>query len=154
MRVLGIETSCDETGVAIYDSGQGLVSDLLYSQVELHERYGGVVPELASRDHIIKCLPMIDLALRESNTRFEDLDGIAYTQGPGLVGALLVGASIAQSLALALNIPAIGIHHMEGHLLASRLTSSPPQYPFVALLISGGHTQLMACHEAGAYELL
>lgn len=154
MRVLGIETSCDETGVAIYDSEQGLVADLLYSQVELHERYGGVVPELASRDHIIKCLPMIDLALRESKTRFEDLDGIAYTQGPGLVGALLVGASIAQSLALALDIPAIGVHHMEGHLLASQLTSKPPEYPFVALLISGGHTQLMACHQAGSYELL
>ena len=154
MRVLGIETSCDETGVAVYDSEHGLLADLLYSQVELHKQYGGVVPELASRDHIRKCLPMIDLALKESNTRFEDLDGIAYTEGPGLVGALLVGASIARSLALALGIPAIGIHHMEGHLLASQLTSKPPEYPFVALLISGGHTQLMACYQPGSYELL
>jgi len=154
MRVIGIETSCDETGIAIYDESRGLLADLLYSQVDLHEEYGGVVPELASRDHIRKALPMIDTAMRESGSNPEDIDAIAYTAGPGLVGALMVGASIAKSLAMAWNIPSLGIHHMEGHLLAAQLTSSPPQYPFVALLVSGGHTQLMSCEKPHHYELL
>ncbi|MBL4679585.1 MAG: tRNA (adenosine(37)-N6)-threonylcarbamoyltransferase complex transferase subunit TsaD [Pseudomonadales bacterium] len=168
MRVLGIETSCDETGIAIYDDNQGLISDLLYSQVELHKVYGGVVPELASRDHIRKTLPMIHQAMLESKTSVDDLDGIAYTAGPGLVGALLVGASIAKSLALAWKKPAIGIHHMEGHLQAAFLkekqlpieqftkeqSQDKASYPFIALLVSGGHTQLLACKALGDYELL
>lgn len=154
MKVLGIETSCDETGVAIYDEHRGLIADLLYSQIDLHKKYGGVVPELASRDHIRKTLPMIDQALIDSDCHPRDIDGIAYTAGPGLVGALLVGASIAKSLALAWNIPALGIHHMEGHLLAARLTSEPPDYPYVALLVSGGHTLLLCCENPGQYQLL
>ena len=154
MRVLGIETSCDETGVAIYDEHQGLIVDLLYSQVDLHKEYGGVVPELASRDHIRKTLPMIREALVGGDSNPGDIDGIAYTCGPGLVGALMVGASIAKSLALAWDIPSLGIHHMEGHLLAARLTPDPPDYPFVALLVSGGHTQLLACEKPGHYTLL
>ncbi len=154
MRVIGIESSCDETGVAIYDSNKGLMADLLYSQIELHKAYGGVVPELASRDHIRKTLPMIDQALAESHSTRNQIDAIAYTAGPGLVGALLVGASIAKSLAFAWDIPAIGVHHMEGHLLASMLSEAPPEYPFIALLVSGGHTQLLACHGLGQYELL
>jgi N6-L-threonylcarbamoyladenine synthase len=154
MRVLGIETSCDETGIAIYDDQAGLISDLLYSQIDIHKAYGGVVPELASRDHIRKTLPMIQQAMTESNTSKEDLDGIAYTAGPGLVGALMVGASIAKSLALAWEKPAIGIHHMEGHLQAAMLSEEKADYPFIALLVSGGHTQLMACRGLGEYELL
>ena len=154
MRVIGIESSCDETGVAVYDSEMGLMADLLYSQIELHKEYGGVVPELASRDHIRKTLPMIDQALIESGSGKKDIDAVAYTAGPGLVGALLVGASIAKSLAFAWDIPAIGVHHMEGHLLASMLSENPPEYPFIALLVSGGHTQLLACHGLGQYELL
>jgi len=154
MRVLGIETSCDETGVAIYDEHQGLIVDLLYSQVDLHKEYGGVVPELASRDHIRKTLPMIREALIDGDCKPGEIDGIAYTCGPGLVGALMVGASIAKSLALAWDIPSLGIHHMEGHLLAARLTPDPPDYPFVALLVSGGHTQLLACEKPGHYDLL
>ena len=154
MKVLGIETSCDETGIAIYDEHEGLISDLLYSQVELHQKYGGVVPELASRDHIRKTLPMISQALEESGTQPEDIDAVAYTSGPGLVGALLVGASIGKSLALAWGVPALGIHHMEGHLLAARLNADPPEYPFIALLVSGGHTQLLGCEGPGSYQLL
>ncbi len=154
MKILGIETSCDETGVALYDQNQGLVADLLYSQVDLHKKYGGVVPELASRDHIRKTLPMIDQLLNEAGCSHQEISGIAYTSGPGLVGALLVGASIAKSLALAWNIPAIGIHHMEGHLLAAKLSSAPAEYPFVALLISGGHTQLLGCERPGCYQML
>ena len=154
MRVLGIETSCDETGIALYDDSQGLMADLLYSQIDVHKAYGGVVPELASRDHIRKCLPMIDQILAQTETKPDQIDAIAYTEGPGLIGALLVGASIAKSLALAWNIPAIGIHHMEGHLQATQLTETPTQYPFVALLVSGGHTQLMACSQPGEYEIL
>lgn len=154
MRVLGIETSCDETGVAIYDDTQGLIADLLYSQVKLHATYGGVVPELASRDHIRKTLPMIDEALQLSGSSPTDISAIAYTAGPGLVGALMVGASVAKSLAVAWDIPAIGIHHMEGHLLAPMLGDPKPAYPFVALLVSGGHTQLMACESFGRYTLL
>jgi tRNA N6-adenosine threonylcarbamoyltransferase len=154
MRVLGIETSCDETGVAIYDEVRGLMVDLLYSQVGLHQEFGGVVPELASRDHIRKTLPMIQEALTDSDSSPADIDGIAYTCGPGLVGALMVGASIAKSLALAWNIPSLGIHHMEGHLLAARLSNDPPEYPFVAFLVSGGHTQLLVCEKPGHYDLL
>lgn len=154
MRVLGIETSCDETGVAIYDEDRGLIADLLYSQVSLHEEYGGVVPELASRDHIRKTLPMIQQALDDAGCTGADIDGIAYTSGPGLVGALLVGASLAKSLALAWGIPALGIHHMEGHLQAARMTNDPPAYPFLALLVSGGHTQLLICAAPGDYELI
>jgi N6-L-threonylcarbamoyladenine synthase len=154
VRVLGIETSCDETGIALYDDSLGLMADLLYSQIDVHKAYGGVVPELASRDHIRKCLPMIDQILAQTETKPDQIDAIAYTEGPGLIGALLVGASIAKSLALAWNIPAIGIHHMEGHLQATQLTETPTQYPFVALLVSGGHTQLMACSQPGEYEIL
>ncbi|XOV87230.1 MAG: tRNA (adenosine(37)-N6)-threonylcarbamoyltransferase complex transferase subunit TsaD [Pseudomonadota bacterium] len=154
MRVLGIETSCDETGVAIYDSEAGIVADLLFSQVRLHAEYGGVVPELASRDHIRKTLPMIEQAMQQSGTTRQDLAAIAYTAGPGLVGALMVGASIAKSLALAWQIPAIGVHHMEGHLLAPMLEANKPAYPFIALLVSGGHTQLLACKALGQYQLL
>ena len=154
MRVIGIESSCDETGVAIYDSENGLIADLLYSQIDLHSVYGGVVPELASRDHIRKTLPMIQQALDESHSKKSDIDAIAYTAGPGLVGALLVGASIAKSLAFAWDIPAIGVHHMEGHLLAAMLSDNPPEYPFIALLVSGGHTQLLSCNGLGQYALL
>mgnify|MGYP001193560629 CR=1 FL=1 len=154
MKVIGIETSCDETGVAIYDSDEGLIADLLFSQIELHQRYGGVVPEIASRDHIRKTLPMIHEALEKAGCTARDIDGIAYTAGPGLIGALLVGASIAKSLAIAWEIPALGIHHMEGHLLAANMAEQPPSYPFVALLVSGGHTQLMECRQQGDYQLL
>jgi N6-L-threonylcarbamoyladenine synthase len=154
MKVLGVETSCDETGAAIYDSKQGLLAHTLYSQVEMHAEYGGVVPELASRDHVRKTIPLIDLVLKESGLSRHDLDGIAYTAGPGLAGALMVGASIAQSLAYALNVPAIGVHHMEGHLLAPMLEAVPPAFPFVALLVSGGHTQLVKVARMGSYEVL
>jgi N6-L-threonylcarbamoyladenine synthase len=154
MKVLGIETSCDETGIAIYCGQKGILAQALYSQIELHREYGGVVPELASRDHIRRTLPMIDAILKQSNLDKHDIDAISYTAGPGLVGALLVGASVAKSLALAWNKPAIGVHHMEGHLLAAMLDDDPPEYPFAALLVSGGHTQLMACFEPHHYELL
>ena len=156
MNVLGIETSCDETGIAIYREGEGIVSNLLFSQVDLHREYGGVVPELASRDHIRRTLPMIQQAITESGLEKQDINAIAYTRGPGLVGALLVGASVAKSLAYAWKIPSIGIHHMEGHLVAAQLADPDniPTYPFVALLVSGGHTQLMACMEPQKYELL
>src|SRR5690554_3015508 len=154
MRVLGIETSCDETGVAIYDSEQGLLGDALYSQVEMHAVYGGVIPELASRDHIRKTLPMIQQLMAERNIDAASIDGIAYTAGPGLMGALLVGAALGRSLAMAWDVPAIGVHHMEGHLLAPMLEDEPPQFPFVALLVSGGHTQLVAVRGIGEYRLL
>ena len=154
MRVLGIETSCDETGVAVYDSERGLLADSLYSQVEIHARYGGVVPELASRDHIRKTLPLIKEVLERSGTALSELDGIAYTSGPGLIGALLVGASVGRSLGMALDVPTIGVHHMEGHLLAPMLEDSPPSFPFVALLVSGGHTQLVQVEGIGRYTLL
>ena len=154
MNVLGIETSCDETGVAIYSTGKGIIAESLYSQAELHREYGGVVPELASRDHIRRTIPMIDEILRETDLTSNDIDAIAYTAGPGLVGALLVGASVAKSLALAWGVPSIGIHHMEGHLVAALLAEDAPKYPFIALLVSGGHTQLMACNQAHKYELL
>lgn len=154
MRVLGIETSCDETGIAIYDSEQGLQGDALYSQVKMHARYGGVIPELASRDHIRKTLPMIRQLMEDSGSPASLINGIAYTAGPGLIGALLVGASIGRSLAMAWNVPAIGVHHMEGHLLAPMLEANPPSFPFVALLVSGGHTQLVAVTGVGEYRLL
>lgn len=154
MRILGIETSCDETGVAIYDEQQGLIANQLYSQIDTHADYGGVVPELASRDHIRKTLPLIQAALREANLTPQQIDGIAYTAGPGLVGALLVGATIARSLAYAWQVKALGVHHMEGHLLAPMLEENPPEFPFVALLVSGGHTQLVKVENIGKYELL
>ena len=156
MRILGIETSCDETGVAIYDEQQGLTANQLYTQIAVHADYGGVVPELASRDHIRKTLPLIQAALAEAKLTPNDIDGIAYTAGPGLVGALLVGATIARSLAYAWNVPAIGVHHMEGHLLAPMLESveKRPHFPFIALLVSGGHTQLVRVDGVGQYQLL
>lgn len=154
MKILGIETSCDETGIAIYDDQQGLLANQLYSQISLHADYGGVVPELASRDHIRKTIPLIKAALKEANLTNQDIDAVAYTAGPGLIGALLVGASIGRSLAYAWNVPAIAVHHMEGHLLAPMLEDNPPDFPFVALLVSGGHSQLIKVTDIGQYELL
>jgi N6-L-threonylcarbamoyladenine synthase len=155
MLVLGIETSCDETGVALYDSHRGLVADVLFSQVEIHAEYGGVVPELASRDHIRKLIPLTEDLLNRADCRLEQIDGVAYTAGPGLMGALLVGASFGRSLAWSLDVPAIAVHHMEAHLLAPLLdaTNAPPM-PFIALLVSGGHTQLVQVDRVGVYELL
>ena len=154
MRVLGLETSCDETGVALYDSERGLLADALFSQIDLHQVYGGVVPELASRDHVKRMLPLIRQVLDEAGCTPDDIDALAYTAGPGLVGALLVGASCAQALAFAWGIPAVGVHHMEGHLLAPMLEEQPPAFPFVALLVSGGHTQLVRVDGIGRYQLL
>lgn len=154
MLVLGIESSCDETGIALYDTDRGLLAHALHSQVEMHAEYGGVVPELASRDHIRRTLPLTQQVLDEAGLLLRDLDGIAYTQGPGLSGALLVGTSIAEALAFVLNIPTVGVHHLEGHLLAPLLEENPPVFPFVALLVSGGHTQLMRVSGIGNYELL
>ncbi|MEI7839645.1 MAG: tRNA (adenosine(37)-N6)-threonylcarbamoyltransferase complex transferase subunit TsaD [Methylococcaceae bacterium] len=154
MYILGIETSCDETGVAIYHSERGLIHHLLYSQIDMHSEYGGVVPELASRDHIRKLIPLIKQILHESNLTSKNITAIAYTAGPGLMGALLVGAATAQSLAFAWQIPAVAVHHLEGHLLAPMLEENPPEFPFVALLISGGHTLLVQVTDVGNYELL
>ncbi|MBX3617192.1 tRNA (adenosine(37)-N6)-threonylcarbamoyltransferase complex transferase subunit TsaD [Nitrosomonas sp.] len=154
MLVLGIETSCDETGIALYDTERGLLSHTLYSQVAMHREYGGVVPELASRDHIRRVLPLITQALATANCELRQVDGIAYTQGPGLAGALLVGASIGAAMSFALSIPAIGIHHLEGHLLSPLLSKPSPVFPFIALLVSGGHTQLMQVNAVGHYRLL
>ena len=154
MRVLGIETSCDETGVAVYDSDLGLLSHALHSQVAVHAEYGGVVPELASRDHIRKLLPLIHQVLADADTNKNQIDAVAYTAGPGLVGALMVGASFGRSLAYAWDVPAIGVHHMEGHLLAPMLEDNPPEFPFVALLVSGGHTQLIEVEGIGRYQIL
>lgn len=154
MYVLGIETSCDETGVAIYHSKQGLITHHLYSQIDMHSEYGGVVPELASRDHIRKIVPLIKQSLHKSGLNNKDINGIAYTAGPGLMGALLVGVATARSLAWAWQIPAIAVHHMEGHLLAPMLEKNPPQLPFIALLISGGHTLLIKVDRIGSYQLL
>lgn len=154
MRVLGIETSCDETGVAIYDSEQGLLGDVLYSQVKMHAEYGGVVPELASRDHVRKLLPLLDEVFQNAGLEKGDVDALAYTSGPGLIGALMVGASTGRALALAWDKPAMGVHHMEGHLLAPMLEEHPPSFPFVALLVSGGHTQLVQVDGIGQYALL
>lgn len=154
MLVLGIESSCDETGLALYCSRRGLLAHNIYSQVKLHKDFGGVVPELASRDHARKLLPLLEKLFAEAEVACGDLEGIAYTAGPGLMGALLVGASFAKSLAWSLDIPAIGVHHMEGHLLAPMLESNPPAFPFVALLVSGGHTQLVAVEGVGRYQTL
>lgn len=154
MRVLGLETSCDETGVALYDSERGLLADALFSQIDLHRVYGGVVPELASRDHVKRLLPLIRQVLQQADCQPRSIEAIAYTAGPGLVGALLVGAACAQAMAFAWGIPAIGVHHMEGHLLAPMLEETPPDFPFVALLVSGGHTQLVRVDGIGRYQLL
>ncbi len=154
MRVLGIESSCDESGVAVYDTEHGLLAHALYSQIEMHAEYGGVVPELASRDHIRRIVPLIRQVLGEAKLELTDIDALAYTQGPGLAGALLVGTSIAHGLAFALNLPLIGVHHLEGHLLSPLLAEEKPEFPFVALLVSGGHTQLMKVEGVGQYTLL
>lgn len=154
MRVLGIETSCDDTGIALYDSEAGLLAHRLFSQIELHLDYGGVVPELASRDHIRKALPLIRAVMQEAKTTPDQINGIAYTTGPGLAGALLVGAALGRSLAYAWNIPAVGVHHMEGHLLSPMLEPDPPTFPFTALLVSGGHTLLADVQALGQYAIL
>ena len=154
MKVLGIETSCDETAAAIYDGAVGLRSHRLFSQVDLHAQYGGVVPELASRDHVRKLLPLIEAALSDAGLKADEIDGIAYTAGPGLVGALLVGASVARSLAFAWDKPALGVHHLEGHLLAPMLEPQAPTFPFLALLVSGGHTLLAEVRGIGDYEII
>ncbi len=154
MLVLGIETSCDETGVALYDTRAGLLGHTLFSQVAMHAEYGGVVPELASRDHVRRLLPLTRQLLVQSGRTLDQIDGIAFTQGPGLAGALLVGASVAASLGFALGIPVIGLHHLEGHLLSPLLSTPAPRFPFVALLVSGGHTQLMKVGGVGDYALL
>lgn len=154
MKVLGIETSCDETGIAIYDTTLGLLAHRIYSQIEVHAEYGGVVPELASRDHIRKIQPLIMETLSAAKLTLQQIDGVAYTRGPGLVGALLVGSCVGQSLAFGLGIPALGVHHMEGHLLAPMLEQETPEFPFIALLVSGGHTQLVQVDGIGRYQLL
>lgn len=154
MLVLGIESSCDETGLALYDTERGLLAHALHSQIAMHREYGGVVPELASRDHIRRALPLLEEVLARSGASRTDIDAIAFTQGPGLAGALLVGASIANALAMAWDKPTVGIHHLEGHLLSPLLVDEPPPFPFVALLVSGGHTQLMRVTDVGVYETL
>jgi N6-L-threonylcarbamoyladenine synthase len=154
MIVLGVESSCDETGLALYDTERGLLAHALHSQVAMHEEYGGVVPELASRDHIRRALPLLEQVLTKAGIAKSGIDAIAYTQGPGLAGALLVGSSVACSLALALGKPVLGVHHLEGHLLSPLLASEPPEFPFIALLVSGGHTQLMRVDGVGRYTLL
>lgn len=154
MKVLGIETSCDETAAAVYDGERGLLSHALYSQVQLHAVYGGVVPELASRDHVKKLLPLVQQALADAKIEADQLDGVAYTAGPGLVGALLVGASVARSLAFAWGKPAVGVHHLEGHLLAPMLEPVSPEFPFLALLVSGGHTLLAEVRGIGEYQII
>jgi N6-L-threonylcarbamoyladenine synthase len=154
MPVLGIETSCDETGVALYDAQRGLLAHVLHSQTAIHAAYGGVVPELASRDHVRRLIPLIRLTLRQAGATVADVDGIAYTAGPGLIGALLVGASVARSLAWAWRVPAVAVHHLEGHLLAPLLEAEAPEFPFLALLVSGGHTLLAEVAELGRYRIL
>ncbi|MDP3269516.1 MAG: tRNA (adenosine(37)-N6)-threonylcarbamoyltransferase complex transferase subunit TsaD [Legionella sp.] len=154
MRILGIETSCDETGVAIYDSNSGLIAHALHSQIATHKVHGGVVPELASRDHVNYLVPLLDEALQQAQLNKSELDGIAYTSGPGLIGALLVGSCFAKSLAYSLNIPALAIHHLEAHLLAAKMETPTIEFPFVALLVSGGHCQLIKVNSLGDYELL
>lgn len=154
MLVLGIESSCDETGVALYDTELGLLGHQLYSQVKMHAKYGGVVPELASRDHVRRLVPLIQDVLLQAGRQREDINGVAYTAGPGLLGALMVGAMAARSMAYAWGVPALAVHHMEGHLLAPMLEANPPDFPFVALLVSGGHTQLIKVEGIGQYELL
>ena len=154
MIVLGVESSCEETGLALYDTERGLLSHALYSQVAMHEQYGGVVPELASRDHIRRAIPLLEQVLQDAAITRQQINAIAYTQGPGLAGALLVGASIACALGLALDKPVLGIHHLEGHLLSPLLATDPPEFPFIALLVSGGHTQLMRVDGVGRYTLM
>lgn len=154
MKVLGLETSCDETGIAVYDTAQGLRAHMLHSQVGVHADYGGIVPELASRDHVRRVVPLIEDTLAEAGLTVADVDGVAYTAGPGLVGALLVGAAVAQGLAWSRDLPVLAVHHMEAHLLAPMLEPDPPTFPFVALLVSGGHTQLVAVEGPGRYRLL
>jgi N6-L-threonylcarbamoyladenine synthase len=154
MRILGIETSCDETGIAIFDSNAGIIGNMLHSQTDIHQLYGGVVPELASRDHIRRIVPMIQSVMEKSGLSGTDIDGIAYTSGPGLIGALLTGAAVGRSLAYAWDVPSVGVHHMEAHLLAPMLEAEPPQYPFLALLVSGGHTQIIQVNAPGQYQLL
>jgi len=154
MIVLGIETSCDETGVALYDSADGLLAHALFSQVEIHAEYGGVVPEIASRDHVRKLLPLINQCLEKAGLTRTDIDAVAYTAGPGLIGALLVGTATGRSIAMALGVPALAVHHMEGHLLAPMLESDHPDIPFVALLVSGGHTMLVEVRAIGEYHIL
>lgn len=154
MRVLGLESSCDETGVAIYDSERGLLADALYSQIALHAEFGGVVPELASRDHVRKLLPLVRQVLDSANLRGCDIDAVAYTAGPGLAGALMVGACAGRAMAYAWGVPALAVHHMEGHLLAPMLEDTAPEFPFIALLVSGGHTQLVRVDGIGNYRLL
>ncbi|HSY26446.1 MAG TPA: tRNA (adenosine(37)-N6)-threonylcarbamoyltransferase complex transferase subunit TsaD, partial [Burkholderiaceae bacterium] len=154
MLILGVESSCDETGLALYDTHRGLLAHALYSQVAMHEEYGGVVPELASRDHIRRAIPLLEQVVAESGVALPAIDAIAYTQGPGLAGALLVGASVACGLGLALDKPVLGVHHLEGHLLSPLLATDPPTFPFVSLLVSGGHTQLMRVDGVGQYTLL
>lgn len=154
MRVLGLETSCDETGIAIYDSERGLIAHVVHSQTDIHAEFGGVVPELSSRDHVRKVIPLIHELLKETGLSKQDIDAVAYTKGPGLAGALLVGAVMGRSLAMAWQIPAIGVHHLEGHLLAPFLDSVPPSFPFLALLVSGGHTQLIQVDGIGDYAIL
>ena len=154
MRILGIETSCDETGIAIYDSEHGLLANQLHSQARLHDTYGGVVPELASRDHVRRVAPLLAAAMQEADSEPGAIDGIAYTAGPGLIGALLVGASVGRSLAYSWGVPAVAVHHMEAHLMAVMLEEERPDYPFLALLVSGGHTQLLEVRSAGDYTML
>lgn len=154
MRVLGIESSCDETGVAVYDDKDGLIAHALHTQIAMHAEYGGVVPELASRDHIKRIVPLVRKVMADAKMQQSDLDAVAYTAGPGLIGALLTGAMEARALAYALNIPAVPVHHMEGHLLAPLLEDPKPEFPFVALLVSGGHTMLIQVAKPGAYKLL
>jgi N6-L-threonylcarbamoyladenine synthase len=154
MNVLGIETSCDETGVAVYSEGRGIVAEALASQIELHQRFGGVVPELAARDHSLKLAPMVDAVVAGSGIELRALDAIAYTAGPGLIGALMVGGAYATSLAYALGVPAVPVHHMEGHLLAAMLEGGAPAFPFLALLVSGGHTQLVVAERVGRYRTI
>jgi N6-L-threonylcarbamoyladenine synthase len=154
MRVLGIETSCDETGVAIYDGELGLMADTLYSQAHIHAEYGGVVPEIASRDHVRKLLPLLDECMADADCGRDEIDGVAYTAGPGLIGALLVGAAVGRSLAMALDVPSVGVHHMEGHMLAPLLEAEPPSFPFIALLVSGGHSMLVEVASIGNYQVL
>ncbi|MDE2419805.1 MAG: tRNA (adenosine(37)-N6)-threonylcarbamoyltransferase complex transferase subunit TsaD [Gammaproteobacteria bacterium] len=154
MLVLGLETSCDETGLALFDSEKGLLGQVLHSQIALHAEYGGVVPELASRDHVRKMIPLLETLLTQTKLKKSDINAVAFTRGPGLMGALMTGALFGRTLAFSLGVPAIGVHHMEGHLLAPLLSDTPPEFPFVALLVSGGHTQLMAAYGVGQYELL
>ncbi|RMD69536.1 MAG: tRNA (adenosine(37)-N6)-threonylcarbamoyltransferase complex transferase subunit TsaD, partial [Gammaproteobacteria bacterium] len=154
MRVIGIETSCDETGIALYQGGRGLIAHALHSQIPLHARHGGVVPEIASRDHVRKVMPLLKGVLEEGGCTLKDIHGIAYTAGPGLMGALMVGAAFGRSLAFGLGIPSIGVHHMEAHLLAPMLEENPPSFPFLALLVSGGHTLLVAVEGVGRYRVI